>query len=152
MGLSLEDEVDDSLRDRVGESQVGTGDGDEAEDDGRGLGDLTAVGPLDALQLGPGGPQEVGDPVAARTRARGGARRLGARRRSRGGRRGPARPARDRRPLAPAPAGGAAPPAPRSSSASSTSVGSPSAPEMLEASNTSPWPRLSSPLGMFSRW
>src|SRR3954471_10629386 len=88
MGLSLEDEVDDSLRDRVGESQVGTGDGDEAEDDGRGLGNLTAVGPLDALQLGPGGPQEVGDPVAARTRARGGARRLGARRRSRGGRRG----------------------------------------------------------------
>src|SRR3954470_1267112 len=78
----LEDEVDDALRDRVGEAEVGARDGDEAQDDGRGLRDLTAVGPLDALQLGPGGAQEVDDAVALRLRAgrRGGRGAAGGRR------------------------------------------------------------------------
>src|SRR3954469_13997400 len=65
----LEDEVDDALRDGVGEAEVGARDGDEAEDDGGGLRDLAAVGPLDALQLGPGGAQEVGQSVALGPRA-----------------------------------------------------------------------------------
>src|SRR3954447_1319053 len=78
----LEDEVDDALRDYVGEAEVGARDGDEAEDDGRGLSDLTAVGPLDALQLGPGGAQEVDDAIALRLRAgrRGGRGAAGGRR------------------------------------------------------------------------
>src|SRR3954465_1316836 len=70
----LEDEVDDALRDGVGEAEVGARDGDEAEDHGGGLGDLAAVGPLNALQLGPRGAQEVGDAIAPGTRAGRGAR------------------------------------------------------------------------------
>ena len=36
---------------RVEQAQVAAGDDDEAEDDGGGLADLAAVGPLDAAQL-----------------------------------------------------------------------------------------------------
>src|SRR3954467_2827402 len=55
----LEDEVDDALRDDVGEAEEGAGDHDEAKHDGRGLTDLLAIGPLDALKLGPAGTQKA---------------------------------------------------------------------------------------------
>src|SRR5947209_11974433 len=61
----LEDVVHDLLRRPVGDAEIDAGDRDEAQDDGGGLGHLTAVGPLHALQLGPRGAQEVHDPVAA---------------------------------------------------------------------------------------
>ncbi|MCW3004466.1 MAG: hypothetical protein JWQ20_3764, partial [Conexibacter sp.] len=44
---------------------VGPGDDDEAHDDARRLGDLTAIGPLNALKLGPGRLQEVPEPRTA---------------------------------------------------------------------------------------
>jgi hypothetical protein len=49
----IDDDVDDLLGDPVGETEVQAGDDDEADDHAGGLGDLTAVGPLHALQLGP---------------------------------------------------------------------------------------------------
>ncbi len=70
-GLS-EDEFDDFLGDVVGQAQVGAGDGDEAEHDGGRLGDLAAVGPLHALELGPAGAQEADRAVAAAERRAGG--------------------------------------------------------------------------------
>src|SRR6185437_6758261 len=48
-----EDEFDDFLCDDVGEAEIRAGDGDEPEHDGGRLRDLAAVGPLDALELGP---------------------------------------------------------------------------------------------------
>src|SRR5438309_12102377 len=71
MGSLLENQVDDLLRDEVGQAEVGAGDGDEAEHDPGRLRDLAAVRPLDALELGPRGAQEVGDAVAPRPRAGG---------------------------------------------------------------------------------
>src|SRR6266536_314440 len=57
--LFSDDGVDDLLGDPVGDAQVQAGDDDEADDHAGRLRDLTAVGPLDALQLGPGGAQEA---------------------------------------------------------------------------------------------
>src|SRR6185437_436838 len=57
----------------VGEAEVGTGDRDEAEHDRRGLRDRAAVGPLDALKLGPACAQEADDAVAAAERCARGA-------------------------------------------------------------------------------
>jgi hypothetical protein len=54
----LEDEIYDALGHPVGGAEVGAGDGDEAEYDGGRLGDLAAVGPLDALELSPGGAEK----------------------------------------------------------------------------------------------
>src|SRR5213076_61612 len=61
----LDDEVDDLLRDPVGEAEVEAGDDHEAEHDTGGLCDLTAIRPLHALELGPGRAQEVDEAVAA---------------------------------------------------------------------------------------
>src|SRR3954452_6726530 len=58
-GKALDDEVDDLLGDPVGHAQVGARDDHEADDDAGGLRDLAPVGPLDALELGPGGAQEL---------------------------------------------------------------------------------------------
>src|SRR5277367_661833 len=52
---SSEDEFDEFLRHVVGDAEIGTGDRDEADDHGRCLEDLAAIGPLDPLQLGPAG-------------------------------------------------------------------------------------------------
>src|SRR6266542_6311654 len=57
--LFSDDGVDDLLGDPVGDAQVQAGDDDEADDDAGRLGDLTAVGPLHALQLGPRRAQEA---------------------------------------------------------------------------------------------
>ena len=53
-----EDEVDDLLGCPIGGTEVDAGDGDEAEHDRGGLGDMATIGPLHALELGPGGAQE----------------------------------------------------------------------------------------------
>jgi hypothetical protein len=47
------------LSDYVGKAKIGAGDHNEAKNDCSCLPDLAAVGPLDALQLGPRGAQEV---------------------------------------------------------------------------------------------
>src|SRR4051794_8034434 len=62
--LGLQDEVDDVLGDDVGEAEVGAGDDHEADHDGGRLADLTAVGPLHALKLGPAGAHEADEAVA----------------------------------------------------------------------------------------
>ena len=49
----------------VGDAEVEARDDDEAQDDGGGLTDLTAVRPLHALKLGPGGAQEGDEAEAA---------------------------------------------------------------------------------------
>ncbi len=49
MGSLPEDDFNDFFRDEVGEAKVGTGERDEADDDGCGLRDLTAIGPLHTL-------------------------------------------------------------------------------------------------------
>src|SRR5580704_4309729 len=64
---ALENEVNDLLCHPIGSAQVHAGDRDEAEHDGRGLGDLGAVGPLYALKLGPGGAQEGDGACGQRT-------------------------------------------------------------------------------------
>jgi hypothetical protein len=53
-----ENEIDDLLGGPVGCAKVDAGDSDEAEHDRCGLGDLATVGPLNTLELGPGGAQE----------------------------------------------------------------------------------------------
>src|SRR3954471_13530556 len=63
--LGLQDEVDDVLGDDVGETEVCAGDDHEADHDGGRLADLTAVGPLHTLKLGPAGAQEADEAVAA---------------------------------------------------------------------------------------
>lgn len=50
-----EDEIDDLLSNPVGRAEIGTGDSNEANDHGSGLGDLSAVGPLHPLKLSPAG-------------------------------------------------------------------------------------------------
>src|SRR5437879_11096326 len=62
---SSEDEFDDFLGDEVRRAEVEAGDCDEAEHDGGRLGDLPAIRPLHALQLGPAGAQKADDAVAA---------------------------------------------------------------------------------------
>src|SRR3954471_16293926 len=67
----LDDEVDDFLGDAIGDAEVEAGNHHEAEHDGGGLRDLTAVRPLYALQLRPRGAQErgeAGEQPAARRR------------------------------------------------------------------------------------
>ena len=83
-----EDCVDELAERPVGEAEVGAGDDHEADHDGRGLSDLAAVGPLDALELLPAVAEEGDDPVAAAALApAGGAVAFGAGgdRRGRGG-------------------------------------------------------------------
>src|SRR5271166_2974654 len=67
-----EDEFDDFLGDRVGQAEVGAGDGDEADDDGGRLRDLAAVGPLYALELRPARAEEADRAIAAAQRRAGG--------------------------------------------------------------------------------
>src|SRR4029077_10502945 len=63
-----EDEFDKFFGHVVGQAQIGAGDRDEAQHDSRRLRDLTAVGPLHAMQLGPAGAQA---PDRARATAQG---------------------------------------------------------------------------------
>jgi hypothetical protein len=65
-----DDGVDDLLCDPVGDTQVETGDDDEAHDHGGGLRDLTTIGPLYALQLGPRRAQEADEARRAPPRGR----------------------------------------------------------------------------------
>jgi len=53
-----EDEIYDLLGRPVGNAEIYPGDGHKADDDGRGLCDMTPVGPLYSLQLSPAGPKE----------------------------------------------------------------------------------------------
>jgi hypothetical protein len=55
----LQDGVDDLLGHPVGDAQVRARDDHETDHHARRLEDLAAVGPLDALQLGPAGRQEL---------------------------------------------------------------------------------------------
>src|ERR1700737_1527145 len=64
MTVSLDDGVDDLAGDVIGDAKEHAGEDDEAEDDARGLCDLLAVGPLDALQLCPARTQEAEDAIA----------------------------------------------------------------------------------------
>jgi hypothetical protein len=66
-----EDEFDEFLGDIVGAAKVETSDGNEAKYDGCRLEDLTAIRPLDALQLGPAGTEEANGAVAAAERCTG---------------------------------------------------------------------------------
>jgi hypothetical protein len=50
---SREDKFDDFFGDDVGGAEIQAGDDDEPEHDGGRLRDVAAVGPLNALQLGP---------------------------------------------------------------------------------------------------
>src|SRR5208283_1509647 len=68
MTKSLDDEVDELAGEIVGDAEEDAGDDYEAEHDAGRLGDLLAVRPLDALELGPAGAQEVEDAVARRQR------------------------------------------------------------------------------------
>src|SRR5580700_11902419 len=61
---SSEDEFNDFLGHIIGQAEIGAGDRDEADDHRGGLRDLTAVGPLYPLQLGPAGTQEADCAVA----------------------------------------------------------------------------------------
>src|SRR5918998_5195775 len=61
----LDDEIDELLCEEVRDPEERARDHDEAEDDRGGLTDLTAVRPLHALELGPGGAEEVGEATAA---------------------------------------------------------------------------------------
>src|SRR4051794_39962923 len=61
----LDDGVDQGLPDGVHEAEPAAGDEDEAQDDGRGLEDVLAVGPLHTAQLVDAGAQEREDLVAA---------------------------------------------------------------------------------------
>ena len=65
--------IDDPVGGRIGDAEVQAGDDDEAQHDRGGLPDLAAVGPLDPLQLGPGGREERDEAKAARLGGRGGA-------------------------------------------------------------------------------
>src|ERR1700728_2694274 len=66
------DEFDDFLGDVVGQTEVGAGDCDEADDDSGCLEDLAAVGPLYALELCPAGANEADGAVSAAQRRAGG--------------------------------------------------------------------------------
>ena len=55
----LQDGLDDGIPDRVEQPEVGARDDHEPERHRGALADLTAVGPLDAAQLGVGRAQEV---------------------------------------------------------------------------------------------
>src|ERR1700677_4484139 len=61
---ALQDEFDDFLGDIVGEAEIGAGDRDEPEHDGRGLKHMATIRPLDALQLGPAGAQKPDRAIA----------------------------------------------------------------------------------------
>src|SRR3954454_21147101 len=81
-GLASDDDVDDLLGHVVGQDQVQAGDDHEADDHAGRLGDLPAVGPLYALELGPARAQEAEEADDAAMRRRAG-RGLGAARRRR---------------------------------------------------------------------
>src|SRR4051794_11536519 len=81
-GLASDDDVDDLLGHVVGQAQVQAGDDHEADDHAGRLGDLPAVGPLYALELGPARAQEAEEAADAAMRRRAG-RGLGAARRRR---------------------------------------------------------------------
>ena len=68
-GRSSENQFDDFFCHVVGDAEIGPGDRHEAEDDSRRLGDLAAVGPLHALQLGPTGAKEGQRAVAPAQRS-----------------------------------------------------------------------------------
>jgi hypothetical protein len=68
---SSEDEFDDFFGHEIGGAEVEAGDGDEPEYDGGRLRDMTAVGPLHALELSPARAQESHDAVAGRQRRAG---------------------------------------------------------------------------------
>src|SRR5215216_739708 len=60
----LDDLLDQSREDRVEQPEVAAGDQDEHQDDARHLRQLLAVGPLDALQLGPDRDEERDQSIA----------------------------------------------------------------------------------------
>src|SRR5580704_17943921 len=68
---SSQDEFNDFLGDVVRGAEVQTSNCDEAEHDGRRLEDVTAVRPLDTLQLGPAGAQKADRAVAFANRGAG---------------------------------------------------------------------------------
>ena len=72
----LENEIYDLLGRPVGKTEVYARDGHEADDDCSGLSDVTPVGPLYSLQLGPAGSQEGNRAPVDRLRGLGDSRRL----------------------------------------------------------------------------
>src|SRR5215216_1625238 len=60
----LDDLLDESGEDRVEQPEVAAGDQDEHQDDARHLRQLLAVGPLDALELGPDRDEECDQSIA----------------------------------------------------------------------------------------
>src|SRR5215212_4124266 len=61
-GWKSDEALDEPVEDRVQRSQVGGRHGDEDHRDHGGLNQGLAVGPLDALELGPTGDEEADDP------------------------------------------------------------------------------------------